>query len=132
MNLYLLNDKWTKTDQIAKLHEFTFFHRVACESKHGWCVRHLKHHSNLSPTNARSMFIWNQPPYQSYQSNTTSFEDSGLNLFYKMSFVQRILLPRQIGSSLQFQAKEKPAGGEGVAEIEEVGESGTIGARFEG
>ena len=49
-----------------------------------------------------------------------------------MSFVQRILLPRQIGSSLQFQAKEKPAGGEGVAEIEEVGESGTIGARFEG
>ena len=88
MILYLLNDKWTKTDltdQIAKLHEFTFFHGVACESKHGWCVRHLKHHSNLSPTNARSMFIWNQPPYQSisYQSNTTSFEDSGLNLFYK-------------------------------------------------
>ena len=78
--------------------------------------------------------MWNQPPYQSYQSNTTSFEDSGLNLFYKSLWckVQRIFLPRQIGSSLQFQAKEKPAGGEGVAEIEEVGESGTIGARFEG
>ena len=58
MNLYLLDDKWTKTDltdQIAKLHEFTFFHRVAFESKHGWCVRHLKHHSNLSPTHASSI-----------------------------------------------------------------------------
>ena len=32
------------------------------ESKHGWCVRHLK-----------------QPPHQ---LNTTSFEDSGLNPFY--------------------------------------------------
>ena len=116
-----LDDKWTRTDltdQIAKLNELTFFHGVACESKHGWCVRHLKHHSNLSPTNAKSR---NQPPHQ---SNTTSFEEK--------SFVQRIFLPRQIGSSLQFQAKEKPAGGEGVAEIEEVGESGTIGARFEG
>ena len=50
--------------------------------------------------------------------------------------MQRIFLPRQIGSSLQFQAKEKPAAAEAVAkdieEIEEVGESGTIGARFEG
>ena len=79
MNLYLLNDKWTKTnltDQIAKLNELTFFHGVACESKHGWCVRHLKHHSNLSPTNAKSR---NQPPHQ---LNTTSFEDLGLNPFY--------------------------------------------------
>ena len=59
-----------------------FVHRVAFESKHGWCVRHLKHHSNLTPTNARSMCIWNQPPYQSYPSNTTSFEDLGLNPFY--------------------------------------------------
>ena len=49
--------------------------------------------------------------------------------------MQRILLPREIGSSLQFQAKEKPAPASEAAaepEIEEVGESGTIGARFEG
>ena len=53
-----LDDKWTRTDltdQIAKLNELTFFHGVACESKHGWCVRHLKHHSNLSPTHASSI-----------------------------------------------------------------------------
>ena len=31
--------------------------RVAFESKHVWCVRHLKHHSNLSPTNARSISV---------------------------------------------------------------------------
>ena len=60
-----LDDKWTRTDltdQIAKLRELKFFHGVACESKHGWCVRHLK-----------------QPPHQ---LKTTSFEDSGLNPFY--------------------------------------------------
>ena len=53
-----LDDKWTRTDltdQIAKLNELAFFRRVALESKHGWCVRHLKQHSNPSPTNARSM-----------------------------------------------------------------------------
>ena len=80
----------------------------------------------LAPTNAKSR---NQPPHQ---LNTTIFEDSGLNPFYNNLWYKGFFLPRQIGSSLQFQAKEKPAGGEGVAEIEEVGESGTIGARFEG
>ena len=56
----------------------------------------------------------------------------GIKSILQNSLVQRILLPRQIGASLQFQAKEKPAAAEAVAkEIEEVGGSGTIGARFE-
>ena len=62
------------------------------------------------------------------------FSRFGFKSILQKSLVQRIFLPRQIGSSLQFQAKEKPAGGEGVAEpeIEEVGESGQIGAGFQG
>ena len=90
-----LDDKWTRTDltdQIAKLRELKFFHGVACESKHGWCVRHLK-----------------QPPHQ---LNTTSFEDSGLNPFYNNLWYKGFFFRDKIGSSLQFQAKEKPAGGE--------------------
>ena len=132
MNLYLLNNKWTKTDQIAKLHEFTFFHRVACESKHGWCVRHLKHHSNLSPTNARSMFIWNQPPYQSYQSNTTSFEDSGLNLFYKSLSYKGFYFRDKLAHLCSFRPRRSLQEVKVWPRSRRWGESGTIGARFEG
>ena len=54
--------------------------------------------------------------------------------------MQRIFLPRQIGSSLQFQAKAPetdPAEGPDLeaasaVEFEVVGESGTIGGGFEG
>ena len=57
----------------------------------------------------------------------------GFKSILQNSSVQKILLPRQIGSSLQFQVKEQPAAAEAVAkeETEEVGGSGTIGAGVE-
>ena len=89
--------------------------RPCPESKHRWCVRHLKHHSNLSPRNARSMYIWNQPPYE---SNTTSFEDSGLSLFYKTIWCKRFFFP--VRASLKFQAKAPEIAEAVAAEAVEV------------
>ena len=47
----------------------------------------------LAPQCKVHVHLWNHPPYQ---SNTTSFEDSGLNLFLQKSLVQRIYFPDKL------------------------------------